>query len=56
MIDAIRREYDGGGMGSAFGKGLSTLLLWLVLLLPWLRGWGGMLILSEPFQKTSLCW
>lgn len=39
MIDAIRREYDGGGMGSAFGKGLSTLLLWIVLLLPWLVGW-----------------
>ena len=34
MIDAIRREYDGARVGSAFG----TVLLWLLLLLPWLLG------------------
>ncbi len=34
MIDAIRREYDGPRLGSAAG----TVLLWLLLLLPWLVG------------------
>ena len=35
MIDAIRREYDGPRLGSAAG----SVLLWLLLLLPWLAGW-----------------
>ncbi len=34
MIDAIRREYDGARVGSAFG----AVLWWLLLLLPWLLG------------------
>ncbi len=34
MIDAIRREYDGARVGSALG----AVLLWLLLLLPWLMG------------------
>ena len=34
MIDAIRREYDGARVGSALG----TVLLWLLLLVPWLVG------------------
>ena len=35
MIDAIRAEYDGPRLGSAAG----SVLLWLLLLLPWLAGW-----------------
>ena len=35
MIDAIRAEYDGPRTGGAIGK----VLLWLILLLPWLMGW-----------------
>ena len=34
MIDAIRREYDGARVGGALG----TVLLWLLLLVPWLVG------------------
>ena len=34
MIDAIRREYDGARVGGALG----TVLLWLLLLVPWLLG------------------
>lgn len=35
MLDAIRREYDGPRLSSAAG----AVLLWLLLLLPWLTGW-----------------
>lgn len=34
VLDAIWREYDGARVGSALG----TVLLWLLLLLPWLLG------------------
>ena len=35
MIDAIRAEYNGPRLGSAAG----VVLLWLLLLVPWLVGW-----------------
>ena len=35
MIDAVRREYDGPRLGSAAGG----VLLWLLLIVPWLVGW-----------------
>ena len=35
MIDAIRAEYNGPRLGSAAG----AVLLWLLLIVPWLVGW-----------------